>query len=76
MFLLIWDMHACVLAKSLQSCPALFATLGAIARLAPLSIGFSRHEYWSRLPFPLPGDLPDPEIKPLSLRFPALASRT
>ena len=33
---------------------------------APLSMGFSRHEYWSGLPFPSPGDLPDPGIKPRS----------
>ena len=31
---------------------------------APLSMGFSRQEYWSGLPFPSPGDLPDPEIEP------------
>ena len=37
---------------------------------APLSTGFSRHEYWTGLPCPLPGDLPEPGIKPIS---PALA---
>ena len=37
------------------------------AHQAPLSIGFSRPEYWSGLPFPSPGDLPDPGIKPGSL---------
>ena len=36
------------------------------ARQAPLSVGFSRQEYWSGLPFPSPGDLPDPGIKPSS----------
>ena len=46
-----------------------------IACQAPLSIGFSRQEYWSRLPCPPPGDLPDPQIKPVSLRSPALAAR-
>ena len=40
---------------------------------APLSMEFSRQEYWSRLPFPPPGDLPDPRIEPLSLMSPALA---
>ena len=35
-----------------------------IACQAPLSMGFSRQEYWSGLPFPPPGDLPDPGIKP------------
>ena len=38
-----------------------------VARQAPLSVGFSREEYWSGLPFPSPGDLPDPEIKLKSL---------
>ena len=39
----------------------------------PLSMGFSRREYWSRFPFPSPGDLPDPGIEPTSLASPALA---
>ena len=43
---------------------------GLLAHQAPLSMGFSRQEYWSGLPFPSPGDLPDPEINPTS---PALA---
>ena len=38
----------------------------------PLSVEFSTYEYWSRLPFPAPGDLPYPGIKPLSLGSPAL----
>ena len=42
----------------------LFATLWAVARQAPLSMGFSRQEYWSGLPFPSPGDLPNPGIEP------------
>ena len=37
-----------------------------VARQAPLSMGFSRQEYWSGLPFPSPGDLPLPGIKPVS----------
>ena len=40
---------------------------------APLSMGFSRQEYWSGLPFPSPGDLPNPGIEPASLTSPALA---
>ena len=44
----------------------LFATPRTVARQAPLSMGFSREEYWSGLPFPSPGDLPDPGIKPRS----------
>ena len=51
-----------------KSCPTL-ATPWTIACLAPLPMGFSRREYWSGLPFPSPGDLPDPGIKP---RSPAL----
>ena len=41
----------------------LFVTLWTVARQAPLSMGFSRQEHWSGLPFPPPGDLPDPEHK-------------
>ena len=51
----------------------LFVTLWTVAHQAPLSMGFSRQEYWSGLPFPSPGDLPDPGIKPTSLTSPALA---
>ena len=47
----------------------LFATLWTVAHQAPQSMGFSRQEYWSGLPFPSPGDLPDPGIEP---RSPAL----
>ena len=50
----------------------LFATLWTIAYQAPLSMGFSRQEYWSGLPRPPPGDLPNPGIEPTSLAFPAL----
>ena len=42
----------------------LFATLWTVAYQAPPSMGFSRQEYWSGLPFPSPGDLPDPGIEP------------
>ena len=45
----------------------LFVTLCTIARQAPLSTGFSRQEYWSELPCPPSGDLPDPGMKPASL---------
>ena len=40
---------------------------------APLSMGFSRQEYWSGSSYPSPGGLPDPGIKPVSLTSPALA---
>ena len=49
--------------KSL-SCIQLFATPWTVACQAPLSVGFSRQEYWSGLPFPSPGDLPNPGIEP------------
>ena len=42
----------------------LFATPSTVAYQAPPSMGLSRQEYWSRLPFPSPGDLPDPGIEP------------
>ena len=42
----------------------LFATPSTVAHQAPLSMGFSRQEYWSGLLFPSPGDLPDPGIEP------------
>ena len=51
----------------------LFVTLWAVAHQAPLSMGFSRQEYWSGLSFPTPGNLPDPGIEPASLVSPALA---
>ena len=44
----------------------LFATRWTVAYKAPLSMEFSRQEDWSGLPFPSPGDLPDPGIKPKS----------
>ena len=49
------------------------ATPRTVARQAPLSVDFSRQEYWSVLPFPPPGDLPSPGTEPKSLTFPALA---
>ena len=49
----------------------LFAAPWTVAHQAPLSMGFPRQEYWSGMPFPSPGDLPNPGIKPTS---PALAS--
>ena len=61
-------------AQVLQSCPTrLSATPWTVAHQAPLSMGFSRQEYWSGLPCPPPGDLPHPGIEPTSLRSPVLA---
>ena len=64
-------MLACIPAKKLQSC--LFANLWTAALQAPLSIEFSRQEYWSGLLFPTPGDLPDSGNEPMFLMSPALA---
>ena len=58
--------------KSL-SCVWLFATPWIVAYHAPPSMEFSRQEYWSWLPFPSPGDLPNPDIEPESPESPALA---
>ena len=55
------------------SCVQLFMTPWTVAKQAPMSVGFSRQEYWSELPCPPQGDLPNPEIKPQCLMFPALA---
>ena len=57
------------------SCVRLCATQWTIAPQAPLSMGFSRQDYWSGLPCPPPGNLPDPGIKPISLMSPASAGR-
>ena len=54
-------------------CVPLFVTPWIIAHQAPLSMGFSRQEYWSGLPFPPPGHLPDPGVEPTSHMSPALA---
>ena len=53
----------------------LFLTPWTVARQTPLSMEFSRQEYWSGLPFPTPGDLPDPGIERNPPASPALAGR-
>ena len=58
-------MHACILSSFI--CVQLCVTLWTITHQAPLSMGFSRKEYWSGLPCCPPGDLPDPVIEPMSL---------
>ena len=58
----------CLVAESYLTLP----TVWTAAHQAPLPMGFPRQEYWSGLPFPSPGDLPDPGIEPMS---PALAGR-
>ena len=58
---LVLSMHSTVCAQSLRHV-RLCATPWTVARQAPLSMGFSRQEHWSGLPFPSPGDLSDPGI--------------
>ena len=61
--------HSFTLLVGVQSlsCVRLFVTPWTVAHQAPLSMEFSRQEYWSGLPFPSPGDLLGPGIKPPSL---------
>ena len=63
-------MRACILSHF--SRVQLFVTLWTVAHQAPLSLGFSRQEYWSGLPYPPPGNLPDSGIEPMSPAAPAL----
>ena len=65
-YLVLWFMLSCV---------QLFAAPWTVACQAPLSMEFPRQEYWSGLPFPTPGHLPNPEIEPASSVSPALAGR-
>ena len=58
--------NSCLVAKS---CPTLYDPMD-VAHQTPLSMAFPRQEYWSGLPFPPPGDIPDPRVEPMS---PALA---
>ena len=69
----VWKYRRCCCAPA-QSCP-LFATPWTVALQASLSMGFSRQEYWSGLPFPSPGDLPNPEIETVSIASPTLEGR-
>ena len=69
----IW---VCVYVRAqLLDCFQLLAAPWTVACQVPLSMEFSMQEYWSGLPFPSPGDLPDPEIKLTFLEFPELAGR-
>ena len=74
MFTPIFTVFSKCRASSVQlfSCVLLFVTPWISACQASLSMGFSRQEYWSGLPFPPPGDLSDPGIKPESPVSPAL----
>ena len=55
--------------------PVRLTTQGSVTYQIPLSMEFSRQRYWSRLPFPTTGDIPDPEVEPESPVSPALAGR-
>ena len=68
---LAWDHYPCVYvrAKVFQLCPTLCNPMDYIVCQAPLSMGFSMREYWSGLPCPPPGELPNPGIKPAPLHL-------
>ena len=72
-WLLFLTSHTHVQMCSVLSQVRLFAILWTVACQAPLSMEFSRQEYWSGLPFPTPGNLPNLGIKPTSPASPALA---
>ena len=63
----------CVCVLVTQSCPTLCDPMDCTASQAPLSMGFSGQEYWSGLPFPSPGDIPDSGIEPASPESPTWA---
>ena len=67
-------MRACV--RSHFSRVRLFVTLWTVARQAPLSMGFSRQEYWSGLPYPPPGDLPNPGSELMAPALQAIVSES
>ena len=66
-----YGIYNALCAKSLQSYPTLSDPMDC-SPPGPLSMGFSREEYWSGLPFPSPGDLPNPGTEPESPKAPAL----
>ena len=65
--------HLCACMLSRFSRVLFFVTIWAVGHQAPLSMGFSRQEYWRGWTCPAPGDLPDPGIKPKSLESPEFA---
>ena len=71
-FFTVYVLRVCVHACCGFSRVWLFVTPWTVAHQAPLSMGFSRQEYWSGLPCPPPGDLSDPAMEPESPIFPAL----
>ena len=73
--LLVVIVCVCVCARVLLSHVQLFVTPWTVAHQAPLSMRFPRQEYWSGLPCPTRGDLPNPGIEPTSPEAPVLAGR-
>ena len=69
------NMLLCCAVLSHFSRVQLLATLWTVTHQDPLTMRFSRQEYWSGLPYSPPGDPPDPGIEPASLTSPALASK-
>ena len=69
----MWYPHLQTFFVCVLSCVRLFATPWTVVHQAPLSMGFPRHEYQNGLPFPPPGDVPDPGVEPMSLASPTLA---
>ena len=65
-------LSVCVCVRALSHV-RLFSAPWTVAQQAPLSMEFSRQEYWGGLPFPTSGDLPNPRTEPVSLESPALA---
>ena len=63
----IWNYLSRCVCMYVLSCVWLFVTLWTVAHQTPLSVEFSRQEYWSALSFLPPGDLPNPGVKPVSL---------
>ena len=88
LFLIFYNLHSmrnspktmegkeCCCSLVAKSCPSLLQPCGLyVACQAPLFMGFPRQEYWNGLPFPSPGDLPNPGIEPMSLKSLTLAGR-
>ena len=67
--------YICKISTFILSCVRLSATPCTVACQAPLSMEFSRQEYWSVLPFPTPGNHPNSGTEPMSFVSPALAGR-
>ena len=70
-----WEPHFSHIEVKSLSHVRLFATPWTVGRQAPLSMGFSRQEYWSGLPYPSPGNVPDPEIEPCIGGFSCIGGR-